>query len=192
MKTRFFVFAILGALFFLGHVAAPATAQLQVDVEKLSHLSFEPPDNADTLAYLGIPRGSNFRPSQIEADVIIVEIFSMYCPICQREAPKVNDMHEMVEKDPSLKGKVKILGLGIGNTPFEVEVFRKKFHVAFPLIPDENYTVEKAFSERLRTPTFVVLKKDKSNGLKLIDLHVGLIEDTGKYLRDMAEIANRK
>jgi peroxiredoxin len=101
-------------------------------------------------------------------------------------------MHQLVEKDSALKGKLKIIGVGTGNTPFEVEVFRNKFDVKFPLVSDENYTLEKAFSEKLRTPTFVVVKKDKSKGLKLIDLHVGSIEDVGKYLREVAATGKRK
>jgi thiol-disulfide isomerase/thioredoxin len=176
----------------LGYAVAPAKDPLQVDLGKLSQISLSPPENKGAISYLGIAAGKDFTVSQITGDVIIVEIFSMYCPICQREAPKVNEMHQLVEKDSALKGKLKIIGVGTGNTPFEVEVFRNKFDVKFPLVSDENYTLEKAFSEKLRTPTFVVVKKDKSKGLKLIDLHVGSIEDVGKYLREVAATGKRK
>jgi thiol-disulfide isomerase/thioredoxin len=192
MEKKMFVFVMVFALALVGHIAAPAKDPLQVDLGKLSQISLAPPENDLATSYLGITAGKNFTVSQIAGDVIIVEIFSMYCPICQREAPKVNEMHQLVEKDPALKGKFKILGVGTGNTPFEVEVFRKKFDVTFPLVSDENYTLEKAFSDRLRTPTFVVVKKAGNKELKLIDLHVGNIEDVGKYLREVAETGKRK
>jgi thiol-disulfide isomerase/thioredoxin len=192
MKNRMLVFVMVGALVLLGYAVAPAKDPLQVDLGKLSQISLSPPENKGAISYLGIAAGKDFTVSQITGDVIIVEIFSMYCPICQREAPKVNEMHQLVEKDSALKGKLKIIGVGTGNTPFEVEVFRNKFDVKFPLVSDENYTLEKAFSEKLRTPTFVVVKKDKSKGLKLIDLHVGSIEDVGKYLREVAATGKRK
>jgi len=192
MKTRVLILGIIGALVLCGHVIASAKDKPQVDVGILSHAALAPPERSDEKAYLGLASGKAFSLPQIAGDVLIVEIFSMYCPICQREAPKVNELHKMLEKDPALKGKYKILGIGIGNTPFEVDVFRKKFEVTFPLVPDEDYTLEKAFSEKLRTPTFVVLKKDKGKGLKLVDVHVGNIEDMGKYLRDVAQAGNRK
>jgi len=186
MKTKVLVFAIICALISWGPVVAAAKDPFQVDVDKLAQISFEPPERPDQLAYLGISPGKDFTVSQIKADVILVEIFSMYCPICQREAPRVNEMYQMLEKEPSLRGRFKILGVGTGNTPFEVEIFRKKFLVAFPLVSDENYTLERAFSDRLRTPTFVVLKKGKDDSLTLVDVHIGHIKDIGKYLREVA------
>lgn len=191
MKTRALICAFLAALLACGHLAVWAKDKPEVDVAILSHAALSPSERPDEMAYLGLAPDKAFSLPQIPAEVLIVEIFSMYCPICQREAPKVNELHKMLEKDPALKGKYKILGIGIGNTPFEVDVFRKKFHVTFPLLSDEDYTLEKAFPGKLRTPTFVVLKHDKAKGLQPVDVHIGNIADMGKYLREITKASNR-
>ena len=120
----------------------------------LPHIAIPvPPSEADK-AYLGLTAGAFFTIPQIKARAVIIEIFSMYCPYCQREAPEVNRLYGLIENNPALKGKIKLIGLGTGNTTFEVAVFKKTYAVPFPLIPDETFTIHKGFGE-VRTPYFI-------------------------------------
>ena len=48
------------------------------------------PNNPDHLKYLGLSGSGIFKINQIKTDIVIIEIFSMYCPYCQAEAPNVN------------------------------------------------------------------------------------------------------
>ncbi len=120
----------------------------------LPDIAIPVPYHATDKAYLGIAQGAFFKVPQIKAAVVIIEIFSMYCPYCQREAPEVNRLYTLIENNPALKGKIKLIGLGTGNTKFEVEVFRKNYTVPFPLVPDEDFTMHKGFGE-VRTPYFI-------------------------------------
>ena len=51
----------------------------------------------------------SFRIPELETQVAIIEIFSMYCPYCQAEAPNVNRLYDIIEGNPRFKGKIKII-----------------------------------------------------------------------------------
>lgn len=113
--------------------------------------------------YLSVPEGP-LKISDIKADYLFIEIFSMYCPICQRDAPHVNEVYKKIV----LTGhddRVRFIGIGAGNTPFEVDFYRKKFKVEFPLFEDQDYTIHKAIGE-VGTPTFYLV--DLRNGSREI------------------------
>jgi peroxiredoxin len=160
----------------MGHKKANATLSMIAVVASLlffdiQAFGFRTPQNGDALPdisipvppneveknYLGIKGGKFFHIPQIKAEVVIMEIFSMYCPYCQREAPEVNRLYTLIENNPELRGKVKLIGLGAGNTRFEVEVFKKNYKVPFPLFADKDFRFHEAFGE-VRTPYFIGVK----------------------------------
>ncbi len=59
------------------------------------------PEDAKDLDYLGLTSGKTFTLGQIQAEVVIVQIYSMYCPICQREVVDVNTMFKLVSTSPT-------------------------------------------------------------------------------------------
>ncbi len=149
--------------------------------ESFPSIGLPAPGNVSHGAYLGIGDRGTFNLEQIDAQVLVIEIFSMYCPYCQREAPLVNRLFETVESNPRLNIKVKLLGIGVGNSPFEVDIFRKKYRIRFPLIPDPDYKVHKMIGE-VRTPYFFVLCLVGGNPPKVIYSKLGGIGDIDKFM----------
>jgi thiol-disulfide isomerase/thioredoxin len=140
-----------------------------------------PSDRADK-SYLGLSGwGSTFRIPDIKARVVIVEILSMYCPFCQKEAPLVNDLYAAIEKDSKLKGKIKILGIGAGNSVYEVDVFRKKYNVPFPVVPDPDYAAHTLYGE-VRTPYFIAVKINENGTHEVIYSKLGGFGDIPAFL----------
>ena len=94
---------------------------------------FELPIPQDTKAqsYLGLSGTGQFTIAQIEAKVVIIQIFSMYCPVCQKEAFRVNELYRTIQKRKDLKDKIRMIGIGTGNTPFEVGFFQKNMRCPF-------------------------------------------------------------
>lgn len=186
MQKIFFTLTLVVALFSVGAVfAKEAPREMKVNVDVLSGLSLAAPTGSDEKRYLGVQDEKTFKLSDLKAETIIVQVFSMYCPICQAEAPHVNRLFELIQSNPQLKDKVKFLGIGTGNTPFEVDVFRNKYDVKFPLLPDDGFAVQKAFSENVRTPTFLSLS-NKDGNLKLNAMHIGAVKHPGELLQKLA------
>ncbi|MCB2168636.1 MAG: TlpA family protein disulfide reductase [Deltaproteobacteria bacterium] len=111
--------------------------------------------------YLGVKTTEPFALNDIQTRVLIIEVFDFYCPHCQREAPNVNRLYHSIASDPNLKDRIKLIGIGVRNTAFEVNQFRKSFTVPFPLFPDRSRDIARQLEIR-QTPTFVgfVLEPD--------------------------------
>lgn len=145
MKRLLFM---LFALLLLG--ASPAMA-----VDPFADLTLNGKLSSDQKAYLGVS-SDVIKIADIKGDYLFVEGYSMYCPICQRDAPEVNEMYETITAiDP--KARIKFIGLALGNTPFEVSFYQKKYNVPFPIFADEDYTIHKALGE-VGTPAFYIVK----------------------------------
>jgi thiol-disulfide isomerase/thioredoxin len=139
------------------------------------------PKNPEEKSYLGLTGEGSFTIPKVKARVVIIEIFSMYCPYCQKEAPTVNELYNAIENNPDLKGKIKIIGIGAGNTPMEVDVFRKKFQIAFPLFPDVDYSIHKVCGE-VRTPYFIGVRINDNGTHEVIYSKLGGLQDVNQFL----------
>ena len=128
---------------------APAAGDLLVDMR------LDTPEASDHQAYLGLSDGGTFDPTTITGRLLIIEIFSMYCPHCQREAPAVNRLYQAIEASETLQGRVKMIGIGVGNSTYEINHFRKHYQIVFPLFPDEDFVIHKLLGE-VRTPFFII------------------------------------
>jgi len=123
--------------------------------------AFELPAPSDKASqdYLGVSGTGAFKITDIKATVVIIEVFNMYCPHCQKEAPQVNELYQAIHDDPALNSKIKLIGIGVGNTPYEVDLFREKYGVLFPLFPDQEMTIGRMLSIT-GTPTFIGARLD--------------------------------
>jgi peroxiredoxin len=148
-----------------------------------------PKDMADkNYLGLGIFGFGSFTIPEIKANVVIIEIFSMYCPYCQREAPNVNQLYEKIEQNPALKGKIKIIGIGVGNTSYEVGTFKKKYNVSFPLFADADYVIHKMVGE-VRTPYFIGVKMNQDGSHQVIYSKLGEMEGVDQFLATMIRLS---
>lgn len=130
------------------------------------------PKSSTEKGYLGLSGDGFFKIPQIKTKVVIVEIYSMYCPYCQKDAPGINELYNLIEKNPDLKNKIKMIGIGAGNTSFEVETYKKTYQVPFPLFPDKDFAVHKACGE-VRTPYFIVVKINDDGTHQIVHAQLG-------------------
>jgi len=153
----------IGLLLFLGltwTAFAQAATPPPAKGDAFPAISFPIPLDTNDKNYLGLTGSGAFKINQIKAQAVLIEIYSMYCPYCQKDAPGVNELFRAIESDPELKGRIKILGIGAGNSAYEVGVYKKTYNVPFALIPDERFALHKALGET-RTPYFILVRIDQ-------------------------------
>ncbi len=132
-------------------------------------------------AYLGITTEQP-RMSSIDAKYVFVEVYSMYCPICQRDASKMDKIYDEVVA--AGRDNVKFIGIGAGNTQFEIDFFKKKFEVPFPLFEDEDFTCHKAVGN-VGTPSFYLV--DMEAGRSILFFQEGELKDEAGMLKMILE-----
>lgn len=138
------------------------------------------PKDKVSLEYLGLEPDTFFSLDQVRAEILIIEIFSMYCPVCQREAKSVNHLFDRIRQDKELASRVKLIGIGAGNSEFEVDFFKENYDIQFPLFSDSNFTIHKKIGQ-VRTPYFIGLKL-KDNGFQIFFTHAGDIKTHEGFL----------
>jgi len=139
------------------------------------------PEKASQKTYLGLSEGKTFALTDIKTKVLLVEIFSMYCPHCQAEAPVVNRLYGKIEANPRLRQSIRVIGIGVGNTAFEVNTFREKFHIPFPLFPDPDFEIYSALG-KVRTPFFIGIKKENKGTERIFLVQLGGFGSVDEFL----------
>jgi peroxiredoxin len=133
--------------------------------------------------YLGIPRKTNFSFKEIRGSLILIEFMSTYCVSCQRQASIFNEVYTRIEKDPKLKGKVKMIGIAAGNNLKEVENFKKEYKVPYPILADPKFDAHIAVGSP-RTPFFLWVRRDAQGKGIVVSTHLGLIDSDKNALEE--------
>lgn len=124
----------------------------------------------------------------MKASYVLLEIFSMYCTFCQADAPQVNQLYDLI-KQQKLEGALKMVGVGAGNSDYEVGVFRKKYKVPFPLLVDPDFNAHQALGQP-RTPFYILLKLKTGGEPQILFTHLGPIDQPQEFLATLKQKAS--
>jgi peroxiredoxin len=167
--------------------ARPSAAQaLPPEPSALSAIVLAAPAEPAARHYLGLATESAFRLDAVKTRILVIEVFSMYCPHCQREAPSVNRLYHTIQSDPRLREGVKLIGIGIGNTAYEVDIFRQTYEVPFPLFADSERLASGQLQVR-STPTFVAFAFDPDGTVRQFHHSTGSLGDVTLFLERLVE-----
>lgn len=142
------------------------------------------------LTYLGLPPNKEMVTIEdVQADLLVLEVLNAFCFPCQTQALSLSKVYKMIEKSPELKGKIKILGVALGNTKEVVEGFMKDYELGFPVIPDPTARGEKIIGPGIHTPFSLFIKRDAQGKLRLVAAtHNGAIDDPQTVFRGLVAI----
>ncbi len=139
--------------------------------------------------YLGLPEKPIFYLNDVKAEVLIVEFLNKYCYHCQKQAYVMDRIYRTIKRDPSLNGRVKMIGIGVGNNKTELDHFRQEKRIPFPLIPDKDFVAFESIGWPDGTPFTLIAKKEK--GVFVVeDTHLGMIENRQAYMDTLHQILN--
>lgn len=156
-------------------------------------LTLPAPAAAKEAAELGLPASATtFRLADLKADAVVLVVFSMYCTYCQKEAPSLAKLHALI-RERGLSGKLKLIGLGAGNSAYEVNVFRETYKLSLPLVEDPDYAAHKALGQ-VGTPFYYVLAR-QGQGFVIVDEQLGRVDSMEQFLKavqDKTGLSGRK
>ena len=149
----------------------------------LPEFSMTAPEAEEERVYLGIGNDPEFTFDKIKADIVVLEIVGVYCPICHKQFPQMNQFFSRVEKDKALSGRVRIVSVAAGNTDKEVAYLKKQFKISYPVLSDPKFDIHKALGEP-KTPFTMLVTKDR----KVVYTHLGRIADFDKFFSQIREM----
>jgi len=100
----------------------------------------------------------------------------------------VNELYRIMQARKDLKNKMKLIGIGVGNSDFEVNFFRKKYEVPFPLFSDEDLLIHKALG-KVRTPYFIGVRLKSDGSSEVFYSKLGGFKDADKFLKLMVTLS---
>ncbi len=118
-------------------------------------------------------------------------MLSVYCASCQAQAPGYNKLYELIEKDPKSKGRIKMLGIAVGNGDIEVADFRQRYKIPYPIVPDPQFVMHAAIGGS-RTPFSIYVRQDPSVGKGLVaGTHLGTNYEYEQLFSELATLMTR-
>ncbi len=164
---------------------APVFAQgsFPVKGESLPSIRLPIPKDSNEKKYLGLSGDGFFKIPQIKSEGVLIKIFNLYCPICPSTVSAMAEIYRQIENNPDLRGRLKLIGIGAGNSPLEIKVFKENYNVPFPIVPDEHFKIHQALGE-VRIPFFIAVRIEGDRPPQIVQTHLGGLTDA-KALSDL-------
>ncbi len=140
--------------------------------------------------YLGLPRDKEIITIEdIQAELLVIEVLNAFFFSCQTHALTLSKVHNIIEGRPDLKGRIKIIGVALGNTKMIVEGFVNDYGLTFPVVSDPEALSEKIIGPGINIPLSLFIRLNASGELGIVVRTYGnAIEDPNVLINDLTEL----
>ncbi len=159
-RLQVFILSLLFGLLLAGSGAA-REEHLIAFGDPFPEIDLPTPADADARVYLGVPEAETFRPSQVKTQLLLVELLNTHCLHCQQQTLAYNDLYDLIEGNSETRGKIKLLGIAAGNLEEEVQTFRERIRMKFPLLADPGFQAYRVIGGSI-TPFSIYVRQDQS------------------------------
>lgn len=149
---------------------------------KIPQFVLHPPDSVEDQKYLGLTDLNPFSIDKISAKIVILEVFSFYCPHCRNQAPVLNNLYGFIQQDATLSNDIKMIGLAAGTDKNKTDLWKTSMRVPFPLFRDTDTSIWKKLGKPGIPCTLVVSKSGE-----VLSVHFGVIEDIEDFFSNIKE-----
>jgi rhodanese-related sulfurtransferase len=136
-------------------------------------------------AYLGIKSGAaSFELGSLSADYALVELYNQLCFACCQSIPELNRLLGLIQKEPELNIRLKMIGIGVGNLNRDVRRFRQEKGVSFPLFSDHDNELHRQLG-RPALPVIYLVRLHGAAGLRIVAVLSGPFGPAEKMLKNL-------
>jgi hypothetical protein len=159
-------------LFFLVTDCSQARNILPEEGGEMPEISFPPPFAQAEREALGLSADTpEFKISDIKTDLILIEVIGVYCPVCFKQAPGLNDLYARLGRGKA-KGRVTMFALAAGSPDTEIQPLIQSGQYKFPIVSDVKFEAHKLLGEP-KTPFTIICRPNGS----ILYTHLGLIDN---------------
>ena len=183
LSKRFVLIPVLlglGALLFFSGGLNDLQAQGKKFIQKgdaFPEVALKAPSQAKDRTYLGLSGDDPFKIKDLKAEVILVEIFDVYCLPCQKQAPLYKQLFGLIQSNPATRDQIKMIGVAVGNDASEIKKFQDHFQIPYPIISDPKYILHEAVGGPPAPFSIIVRKEPGGKSALVADTHLGLNND---------------
>ncbi len=190
MKAKYYCSLLIVSLFLaLIPFGSSPLARLLEPGDAFPLIFLDQPSAPEEQTYLGLSpadKKQKITISDINAELIVIEFMNRYCPSCQAQVPIMNRAFDLIEKQPELKNKVRLIGIGSGNNDEEIKGFRTEQEIPFPLFQDPEFFAYDAIGDPGGTP-FTILVRKIHNRFIVLSTHLGRVSSAEDLVKDIQD-----
>lgn len=148
-------------------------------------------DRERDFVYLGLDQPSaDFFLAEVRAEFVLLKYYGEQCSVCVREAPLYNRLFNLIQDDPDLASRVKIIGIGVGDNRQSVLRYKRTHNVPYPLFTDERRVMFDSAGGEI--PLLYLVRILPDSRLKILSFHEGHLEDVDELFAMIKDAAGAR